>query len=46
MSLERRREMVEADHPQLAIVRQCTLLGVSRSGLYYQPTGESEYTWL
>ena len=24
------------------MVRQCTLLGISRSGLYYQPAGVSE----
>ena len=26
----------------LSIVRQCALLGISRSGLYYEPVGESE----
>lgn len=29
--------MIERCHAQLSIVRQCALLGVSRSGLYYQP---------
>ena len=33
--------MVEPEHPSLSIVRQCTLLSISRSGLYYRPTGES-----
>ena len=37
MSLGRRREMVDRKHPKLPIVRQCVLLGVSRSGLYYRP---------
>jgi putative transposase len=32
---------VEQDHPQLSLVRQCQLLGLSRAGLYYQPVGES-----
>ena len=27
---------------QISIVRQCELLGVSRSGWYYRPVGESE----
>ena len=27
---------------QISIVRQCELLGISRSGWYYQPVGESE----
>jgi len=34
--------MVEASHPRLSVVRQCVLLGISRSGHYYRPTGESE----
>ena len=29
-------------HPSLSIVRQCRLLDISRSGLYYQPKGISE----
>ena len=32
-----RREMVERRHPGLSTVRQCTLLGISRSSLHYQP---------
>ena len=42
MSVERKREMVEASHPQLSIVRQCALLQISRSGQYHRPIGESE----
>ena len=34
--------MVAPDHPGLSVVRQCELLGISRSGFYYQPTGDSE----
>ncbi len=33
--------MVDRRHPSLPVVRQCTLLGISRSGLYYQPKGIS-----
>ena len=34
--------MVVRQHPSLSVVRQCTLLSISRSGLYYQPKGISE----
>jgi putative transposase len=33
--------MIEADHPKLSVARQCELLGLGRSSLYYQPVGES-----
>ena len=33
--------MVETNHPLLSVRRQCELLGLSRSTLYYQPAGES-----
>ena len=41
MSHVRRKEMVESDHPRLSITRQCDLLSMSRSSLYYEATGES-----
>ena len=34
--------MVDRRHPSLSIVRQCRLLDISRSGLYYQSVGISE----
>ncbi len=34
--------MVDRRHPSLPMVRQCRLLDISRSGLYYQPKGISE----
>ncbi len=34
--------MVDRRHPSLSIARQCRLLGISRTGLYYQPKGISE----
>ena len=37
MSRERRREMVDRQHPVLSTVRQCALIGISRSSVYYQP---------
>lgn len=42
MSVERRREKVERDHPQLSLSRQCRLLGLSRGSFYYEPKGESK----
>ena len=36
MSPARRRQMVDRQHPSLSLVRQCALLGVSRSSLYYR----------
>jgi putative transposase len=37
---------VDRDHPALSISRQCQLLGLSRSGYYYQPLGESAFNLL
>ena len=34
--------MVDRRHPSLSVVLQCKLLGISRSGLYYQPVGISQ----
>ena len=39
--LEQRRPWIESNHDELSIVEQCRLSGVSRSGLYYTPVGES-----
>lgn len=41
MSVERRRQMIELDHPVLSIARQCALVSISRSSFYYSPTGEN-----
>ncbi len=34
--------MVDRQHPLLSIVRQCALLEVSRSSVYYRPGGDSQ----
>src|ERR1039457_4074113 len=34
--------MVDRDHAEISIRRQCQLLGANRSGLYCEPLGESE----
>jgi putative transposase len=33
--------MIDAQHKDLSMTRQCRLLHISRSGLYYNPVGES-----
>ncbi len=38
-SAEDRRPLVEFEHPDLSIRRQCELLGLSRSTFYYEPAG-------
>lgn len=41
MSRSQRLAMMDREHPELSLVRQCSLLGVSRSSLYYQPVPDS-----
>ena len=36
--------MMVCDHPTLSLSRQCRLLSIGRSSLYYEPTGESAET--
>jgi len=36
------RALVERGHTEISMRRQCELLGVNRSGLYYEPLGENE----
>ena len=33
--------MIEPNHPRLSIVRQCELVGISRSSFYYEAKGET-----
>ena len=39
--MERRRTAVDFQHPSLSLKRQCCLLDINRSGLYYRPVGTS-----
>src|ERR1035438_9962170 len=41
-SIEELRPLVDRAHREISVRRQCELLGVNRSGLYYEPVGESE----
>jgi putative transposase len=40
LSVERKRGLVEESHPYISIRRQCQLLGLHRSNLYYAPALE------
>ncbi len=42
MSKEKRHQMIDNKHPTLSLVRQCELLTVNRSTLYYKPVATSE----
>ena len=44
MSRSERRALVARDHPALSLSRQCRLLSIGRSSLYYEPKGESAET--
>ena len=37
-----RSELVEKNHPELSVRKQCALLGVMRSVYYYKPMKQSE----
>ncbi len=37
MSRDQRKSMIDRDHDQLSLVRQCNLLDVSRASVYYRP---------
>lgn len=41
-----KRMMVDREHPQISIRRQCELLGLNRSAFYYKPAEESELNML
>ena len=43
LTLEQKRNAVEPEHKKISICRQCELLGLNRSGLYYKPCGETQY---
>jgi putative transposase len=35
------RSLIEPEHPRLSVRRQCELLGLNRSSLYYEPAAEA-----
>jgi putative transposase len=40
--LEQKRMMINRDNQQLSIIKQCELLSINRSGIYYVPVPEKE----
>ena len=43
LTLEQKRKAVEPGHKKIPLCRQCELLGLNRSSLYYKPCRETEY---
>jgi len=43
MSVDRRRQVIEVNHSQLSLARQCELVSIARSSYYYRPRRESEF---
>jgi putative transposase len=39
-----RRALIEPEHPQLSLARQCALIGLARSSFYYQPVPLDPFT--
>ena len=46
MSRDVRKAMIEPGHPELSLSRQCRLVAISRSSLYYKPQPASKETLL
>ncbi|WP_420821959.1 hypothetical protein [Pseudorhodobacter turbinis] len=44
MSPSKRREMIRKDNTKLSLTRQCKLLKISRSSIYYTPVGMNAET--
>jgi putative transposase len=46
LSVSHRQSLVQRNHAQLSISRQCVLLQINRSSLYYAKRGESAFNLL
>lgn len=42
-SVEQKRQLVEPNHLEIPIYRQCELIDLARASYYYEPAGETEY---
>jgi HTH-like domain/Integrase core domain len=40
--MEKKRALIEPEHPTISLARQCELVDLARSSYYYQPVPESE----
>ena len=45
MNRSLRQAMIDRDHQQLSLVRQCILLNISRASVYYRPVRPEQKTW-
>ncbi len=43
LSIEKKRNLIQWQHPQISVSRQCELLDLSKGALYYEPVPETEY---
>ena len=43
LSIDDKRRAIDDDHQMISVVRQCDLLGLNRSSLYYEPSGDNSY---
>jgi putative transposase len=43
LTLEQKRNVIEPGHKKIAVYRQCELLGLNRSSLYYTPCRDTQY---
>jgi putative transposase len=43
LTLEQKRKAIEPTHKKIPVYRQCELLCLSRSSLYYKPRGDTQY---
>jgi putative transposase len=43
LTLEQKRNAIEPGHKKIAVYRQCELLGLNRSSLYYTPCRDTQY---
>lgn len=41
MSIDRRREAVDPEHPDLSVIRQCELVSIARSTFYRRPAPQA-----
>jgi len=43
MTINQKRSSIDPDHSQISVTRQCELLGLARSSLYYSPCRDTSY---
>lgn len=41
-AVEQKRALIESEHPNLSVARQCALVGLPRASLYYQPRPDKD----